>query len=133
MLKLAGELKNVSKACKTMGYSHQQFYEIRRDFQIYGAQEQLEEIEHRTTKVRRPQSNGFVERLHRILLDVHFRITWRTKFYVSIDEMQIDLDVYLSHYNNEQAHQGRNMNGRTPYQAFIDGNIFDDSNMNSVT
>ena len=26
---------------------------------------QLEEIEHRTTKVRRPQSNGFVERLHR--------------------------------------------------------------------
>ena len=26
---------------------------------------QLEGIEHRTTKVRRPQSNGFIERLHR--------------------------------------------------------------------
>ena len=64
---------------------------------------------------------------------MHFRITWRTKFYVSIDEMQIDLDVYLSHYNKKQPHQGRNMNGRTPYQAFIDGNIFDDSDMNSVT
>jgi len=76
---------------------------------------QLEEIEHRTTKVRRPQSNGFVERLHRTLLDEHFRITGRTKFYESIDEMQTDLDVYLYHYNNERAHQGRNMKGRTPY------------------
>jgi transposase InsO family protein len=38
---------------------------------------QLEGIEHRTTKVRRPQSNGFVERLHRTLLDEHFRIKGR--------------------------------------------------------
>ncbi len=30
---------------------------------------QLEGIEHRTTKVRRPQSNGFIEPLHRTLLD----------------------------------------------------------------
>ena len=35
---------------------------------------QLEEIEHRTTKVRRPQFNGFVERLHRTPLDEHFRV-----------------------------------------------------------
>lgn len=40
---------------------------------------QLEGIEHRTTKVRRPQSNGFVERLHRTLLDEHFRIQGRQK------------------------------------------------------
>ena len=36
LLELAGELENVSKACKIMGYSRQQFYEIRRDFQTYG-------------------------------------------------------------------------------------------------
>jgi hypothetical protein len=35
--------------------------------------------------------------------------------------MQNDLDKYLVHYNNERCHQGRNMNGRTPAQAFIDG------------
>jgi len=35
--------------------------------------------------------------------------------------MQTDLDAYLHHYNHERAHQGRNMNGRTPYQAFLDG------------
>jgi hypothetical protein len=35
--------------------------------------------------------------------------------------MQKDLDTYLHHYNHERTHQGRNMNGRVPYQAFMDG------------
>lgn len=37
LLELASELDNVSKACQVMGYSRQQFYEIRRNFQTYGA------------------------------------------------------------------------------------------------
>ena len=37
MLPLAKELGNVSRACAIMGYSRQQFYEIRRNFQTYGA------------------------------------------------------------------------------------------------
>jgi len=82
---------------------------------------QIEGIEHRTTKVKRPQSNGFVERLHRTLLDEHFRIQGRKKWYNTVEEMQTDLEKYLKHYNNERTHQGRNMNGRTPYEAFIDG------------
>ena len=82
---------------------------------------QLEEIEHRTTKVRRPQSNGFIERFHRTLLDEHLRIKGREKWYESISEMQTDLDAYLVEYNTKRSHQGRNMNGRTPFQAFKDG------------
>jgi len=82
---------------------------------------QLEEIEHRTTKVRRPQSNGFVERLHRTLLDEHFRIKGREKFYESVAEMQADLDAYLVRYNTKRPHQGRGMNGMTPLQAFKKG------------
>jgi len=35
--------------------------------------------------------------------------------------MQSDLDNYLHEYNYERAHQGRNMNGRTPHQAFVEG------------
>lgn len=31
------ELSNISRACKVMGYPRQQFYEIRRNFQTYGA------------------------------------------------------------------------------------------------
>lgn len=82
---------------------------------------QLEGIEHRTTKVRRPQSNGFVERLHRTLLDEHFRIMGRKKWYESVEEMQKDLDAYFVFYNTKRPHQGRNMNGRTPETVFIEG------------
>ncbi|WP_341643720.1 IS481 family transposase [Thauera sp. SDU_THAU2] len=82
---------------------------------------QLEGIEHRTTRVRRPQSNGFVERLHRTLLDEHFRVAGRTTWYESVDQMQEDLERYLHHYNHERPHQGRMMEGRTPIQAFMAG------------
>ncbi|GKQ61889.1 hypothetical protein KAM338_20660 [Aeromonas caviae] len=38
LLEPAKELNNVSKACKLIGYSRQQFYEIRRNYQTYGAE-----------------------------------------------------------------------------------------------
>ena len=38
LLDLAKDLDNVSRACKIMGYSRQQFYEIRRNYQTYGSQ-----------------------------------------------------------------------------------------------
>jgi transposase InsO family protein len=53
---------------------------------------QLEEIEHRTTKVKRPQSNGIVERFHRTVLDEHFRVEGRRTWFETIDEMQAVLD-----------------------------------------
>ena len=82
---------------------------------------QLEQIEHRTTKVKRPQSNGIVERLHRTLLDEHFRVEGRRTWFETIDEMQTALDAYMVTYNTRRPHQGRNMNGRTPQKAFTDG------------
>ena len=36
LLQLAEELKNVSKACKIMGYHRDTFYEVRRAFQVGG-------------------------------------------------------------------------------------------------
>ena len=44
LLDLAQELRNVSKACKVMGYSRQQFYEIRRNYQTYGAAGLLDKL-----------------------------------------------------------------------------------------
>jgi hypothetical protein len=44
LLQLAQELGNVSKACKIVGYSRQQFYEIRRNFQTYGAEGLLDRL-----------------------------------------------------------------------------------------
>ncbi|MEA1649036.1 IS481 family transposase [Nitrospirillum sp. BR 11164] len=82
---------------------------------------QLEGIEHKRTKVKRPQSNGIVERLHRTLLDEHFRVEGRRTWFDTIEEMQVVLDQYLVVYNTKRPHQGRGMKGRTPLQAFRDG------------
>jgi transposase InsO family protein len=84
---------------------------------------QLEGIKHKKTRVKRPQSNGIVERFHRTLLDEHFRIEGRKTWFETIDEMQIALDAYLVQYNTTRPHQGRGMLGRNPLQAFRDGII----------
>ena len=77
--------------------------------------------EHRTTKVGRPQSNGFIERFHRTLLEEHLRIKGRTTWYEAVAEMQKDLDAYLETYNRQRPHRGRGMEGRTPYEVFKAG------------
>jgi transposase InsO family protein len=82
---------------------------------------QLEGIEHRRTQVKRPQTNGIVERFHRTLLDEHFRVEGRRTWFETIDEMQVVLDGYLQTYNTKRPHQGRGMHGRTPSKAFTDG------------
>ena len=82
---------------------------------------QLEDIAHRTTRVKRPQSNGIVERFHRTVLDEHFRVEGRRTWFETIEEMQIALDAWLVTYNTARPHQGRGMNGRTPIRAFTDG------------
>ena len=82
---------------------------------------QLEDIEHRTTKVGRPQSNGFIERFHRTLLEEHLRIKGRTTWYETVEEMQKDLDAYLETYNRRRPHRGRGMEGRTPHDVFKAG------------
>lgn len=38
LLELASKLDNVSKACRIRGYSRQQFYEIRCNYQRFGAE-----------------------------------------------------------------------------------------------
>ncbi len=43
----------------------------------------VEGIKHRTTKVRSPRTNGFVERMNRTLLDECFRVQGRTKWYTA--------------------------------------------------
>lgn len=77
----------------------------------------LEDIEHRNTKVKTPRTNGFVERMNRTLLDECFRVQGRQTWYIEIDEIQRDLDRFLTYYNLERSHQGYRLNGRTPAHA----------------
>ena len=77
----------------------------------------VEGIEHRTTKVRSPRTNGFVERMNRTLLDECFRVKGRTTWYMAPEEIQRDLDVFIAFYNEQRTHQGYRLKGRTPAQA----------------
>jgi transposase InsO family protein len=80
----------------------------------------MEGIEHRTTKIRSPRTNGFVERMNRTLLDECFRVAGRTTWYEDTDQIQADLDRFLEYYNLERTHQGYRLNGRTPANALKD-------------
>jgi transposase InsO family protein len=75
---------------------------------------ELNDIEHRRTKVRKPQTNGFVERFNRTLLDEFLREAFRTKLYESVVALQEDLDNWLHYYNYDRPHQGYRNMGRRP-------------------
>ncbi len=81
----------------------------------------ISHIEHRRTQVGSPQTNGFCERFHRTVKEEFFSVAFRKTLYTSIDQLQADLDAYLDFYNCERAHRGYRTQGRTPYQAFLDG------------
>lgn len=75
------------------------------------------EIEHRTTRVRSPQTNGFVERFQRTAGEEFFETAFRRKLYESVEMLQEDLDEWLWHYNRERTHQGYRNLGRRPYDT----------------
>jgi transposase InsO family protein len=80
----------------------------------------VEGIEHRTTKVRSPRTNGFVERMNRTLLEECFRVAGRTTWYTAIEEIQLHVDRFLAYYNLERPHSGYRLQGRTPAQALCE-------------
>jgi transposase InsO family protein len=74
----------------------------------------LGDIRHKKTKVKSPRTNGFVERFHRTVLDEFFRQAFRTKLYLSVSDLQVDLDAWLVYYNRERPHQGYRNLGKRP-------------------
>jgi transposase InsO family protein len=88
------------------------------DYQLYLA---LNEIEHTRTKARHPQTNGICERFYKTIWQEFYPIAFRRKLYMSLEELQTDLDAWIAYYNNERTHQGKMCYGRTPLQTLIDG------------
>jgi transposase InsO family protein len=74
----------------------------------------LNDIEHRTTQVRRPQTNGFVERFNRTVKEEFIAKAFRENIYTSIDQLQRDFDTWLNHYNTERPHRGYRNMGKRP-------------------
>lgn len=99
------------------------------DYQLYLA---VNDIDHTKTKVRSPQSNGICERFHRTILNEFYQITFRKKIYKTLEELQIDLDKWISEYNSERTHQGKVCCGRTPMETFIDGKSIWEEKINQI-
>lgn len=76
-------------------------------------------VKHRTTRVARPQTNGFVERFHRTILEEFFRVRLREVAYADLEALEVDLQIWLVHYNTERPHLGYRNNGRTPYETVL--------------
>ena len=87
-------------------------------FELYLA---MNDIDHSKTKARSPQTNGICERFHKTILSEFYQISFRKRLYISIDELQKDLDEWVCNYNNGRTHQGKMCCGRTPMVTFLDG------------
>jgi transposase InsO family protein len=71
------------------------------DYQLYLA---VKDIEHTKTKVRHPQTNGICERFHKTILQEFYQVAFRKTIYRNIDELLLDLDAWIEHYNTERTH-----------------------------
>ncbi|REL26433.1 IS481 family transposase [Thalassotalea euphylliae] len=99
------------------------------DYQMYLA---INDIDHTKTKVKSPQTNGICERFHKTILQEFYQVTFRKRLYMSLDELQKDLDEWLEYYNNERTHQGKICCGRTPMETLIDGkSVWTEKNLSS--
>lgn len=87
------------------------------EYQLYLA---LEDIDHTRTKARSPQTNGICERFHKTVQEEFYATAFRKKIYRSIEDLQVDLDEWITHYNTERTHTGKYCYGKTPMETFKD-------------
>lgn len=100
------------------------------DYQLYLA---INDIDHTKTKARHPQTNGICERFHKTILNEFYQVTFRKKVYTTLEELQQDLDEWMTYYNHHRTHQGKMCNGRTPMQTLLDGKqIWAEKNLTQI-
>jgi len=98
------------------------------EFQLYLA---VNGIDHTRTKAQSPQTNGICERFHKTILNEFYQVAFRKKIYMTLEEMQTDLDAWIDTYNYDRTHQGKMCCGRTPMATFEDGKrISQEKNLN---
>jgi len=76
-------------------------------------------INHKLTKVRHPWTNGACERLNRTILEEFYQVTFRTKIYHSVEQLNDDLNLFIEFYNCQRTHQGKRTQGRVPAELYL--------------
>lgn len=90
------------------------------DYQLYMA---INDIDHTKTKAMSSQTNGIFEKFNKAILQEFYQITFGKKLFISMKELQKDLDEWLEYYNNDRTHQGKMCCGRTPIETMLDGKL----------
>jgi transposase InsO family protein len=90
-----------------------------REYQEYELYLTLENMHHSKTRAKSPQSNGICKRFHKRVLDEFYRVAFRQKVYGSLEELQKDLDLWLTGYNERRVHSGKYCYGKTPMDTSI--------------
>ena len=85
------------------------------EYQLYLA---VENIDHTRTKAKSPQTNGICERFHKTVLTEFYQIAFRKKIYKTLDELQTDLDNWLTEYNCQRTHTGSTVLARPLCRPF---------------
>lgn len=80
----------------------------------------IENIDHSRTQTKSPQTHGIAEGFHKTVLNEFYRVAFRKKVYIAIDDLQGDLNTWMRAYNETRPHQGRWCYGKTPIAIFVD-------------
>ena len=49
-----------------------------------------------------------------------YAVAFRKKIYISITDLQTNVDIWIDGYNKERMHSGKYCLGRTPWQTLIE-------------
>jgi len=75
-------------------------------------------IRHTRTQPRHAWTNGFVERLQGTILQEHWRVAFRRRYFTGRTALQRSLAAFMRFYNEHRPHQGYRVRGRTPAALF---------------
>ena len=90
-------------------------------YEIYLA---INNIDHSKTKTKYPQTNGICQRFYKTVLQEFYQVAFRKKIFRTLDQLQIDLDEWLYHYNHERTHQGECVMGAPPCRRSLMTRVF---------
>lgn len=75
-------------------------------------------IRHTRTKPRHAWTNGFVERLQGTILQEHWRVAFRRRYFTRRLALQQSLDTFMRFYNDHRPHHGYRLRGQPPSALF---------------
>ena len=112
--RVAGELRDAGWALERVSTDNGSEFRNR----VFDAELAKLAANHTLISPGRPQSNGFVERVQRTILDECWKPSFARYLVPKYMGLRRELERYLRLYNYDRTHNGRLTQGRTPAEVF---------------